>query len=142
MHKLKCEICREEFTSSQPHAKVCSEECRITKFSRRWGRRVTKDRGLSNNTIGTISEMLVVVDLMRKGWSVFRAVSFHCFCDVVAIKNCEVMNIEVRTGYKGDSGLLSFPRILRGPANVYAVVERNLNEINYLKTENLEKINP
>lgn len=43
--------------------------------------------------------MRVAADLMKQGYSVFRALSPACFCDLIAVKRDKVMQIEVRTGY-------------------------------------------
>ena len=42
---------------------------------------------LSTATVGAISELVVCVDLAKKGYEVFRAISPSCSCDLIARKN-------------------------------------------------------
>ncbi len=80
-----------------------------------------------------MSELLVSVDLMKKGYSVFRSISPACFCDLIAIKEGEIMKVEVRTGYTSPvSGKQTFPRITKGNITHYAVWDRNTEQINYI----------
>jgi hypothetical protein len=55
---------------------------------------------LSTGTTGAIAEMVVCVDLLRRGWAAFRAVSPSCPCDVIAMRDSQVHRIEVRTGHR------------------------------------------
>ena len=87
--------------------------------------------GLPTGTVGAISELLVAGDLLKKGYGVFRSVSPSCYCDILAIKNGEISEVEVRTGYKSDTGKYSFAKGLRDTANMYAVWERNSGDIVY-----------
>jgi hypothetical protein len=48
--------------------------------------------------IGCIGELMVTVDLMRRGFEVFRAVSAGCSCDLIAIKENKSQRIEVTKG--------------------------------------------
>lgn len=54
---------------------------------------------------GAIGEMLVTVDLMRKGFDVFRAISPSCPCDLIALRGIQMVRVEVtkgrRTGIDG-----------------------------------------
>jgi hypothetical protein len=50
---------------------------------------------LSSGQQGAISEMLVSVDLMARGWDVFRAVSPHASCDLVAVNGQRALRVEV-----------------------------------------------
>lgn len=60
--------------------------------------------GLSNGKVGAISELMVSVDLMKKGFEVYRAVSIHSSSDLVAIKNGKKITLEVRTAsYKSQN---------------------------------------
>jgi hypothetical protein len=46
---------------------------------------------------GAASELVVCVDLIRRGYDVFRAVSPQCSCDLIAMKGINVFRVEVRT---------------------------------------------
>ncbi len=48
--------------------------------------------------IGAASEHAVVVELLRKGYEVFRGVHGGCSVDLIALKGGKLTRIEVRTG--------------------------------------------
>jgi hypothetical protein len=50
--------------------------------------------------VGASSELLVCSDLLRAGYEVFRSVSLNCSCDLVAMKDGEIIRVECKTGYK------------------------------------------
>ena len=104
--KKGCLVCSKIFQIRAENQKVCSDKCR----SIYWGR--TSGLDIPSASVGSISEMMVCADMLRKGYHVFRTVSNASFCDVVAIKGNEIMFIEVRTGYITNAGKLSFPHML------------------------------
>ncbi len=53
--------------------------------------------GNTSNTTGAISELRASVDLLSKGWNVFRALSPSSPCDLVILKDNYVLKVEVRT---------------------------------------------
>ena len=48
--------------------------------------------------IGTVSELRVAADLFQRGYYVFRALSPHCPCDLIGLKDNQLTRFEVRTG--------------------------------------------
>ena len=46
---------------------------------------------------GTISELRVEVDLLSRGYYVFRSESAGCPCDIIAMKEGRCFKIEIRT---------------------------------------------
>lgn len=56
--------------------------------------------GLPTGTAGTISELLVGVDLLKRGYEVFRALSPSCSCDLSILKDGCLLRVEVKTGYR------------------------------------------
>jgi hypothetical protein len=55
--------------------------------------------------------MVAAVDLMKRGYEVFRALSPACSCDLIALAGGRSLRIEVRTGIRSPvSGRVSFPR--------------------------------
>lgn len=65
--------------------------------------------GLATGTVGAIGELRVCVDLLAKGYEVFRAVSPSCSCDLLVLKSGVVTRIEVRTSYRTRSGKVYYP---------------------------------
>jgi hypothetical protein len=79
--------------------------------------------------------MVVAVDLMRRGYEVFRALSPACSCDLIALGTGLIpLRIEVRTGRRSSvTGTVSYPRIrLDRAAYDHLGVVVGGNEIIYL----------
>jgi len=74
--------------------------------------------------------MAVVMDLLQKGFSVFRSVSPSCAVDLVITKNGNthsgaverVLKVEVKTGHYTLGGKLRWPRPLNDKFDILAVV--------------------
>lgn len=67
--------------------------------------------GLSTGTLGAMSEMVAIADLMKRGYHVFRAQSPSCPCDLVIFKDNQVcLRVEVRT-INGERGTYSNGKI-------------------------------
>jgi len=121
----KCEVCNKEYKSYIDSQKYCSNECSQSTY----GRKVYTNRGIAPGTVGSISELEVSTYLLKNKFNVFRALSPHCYCDVIAERNGNLYQIEIRTGYRGKNNRLTFEQTLRKTANLYAVAERNTGEI-------------
>jgi hypothetical protein len=135
-YKRKCVQCDSEFDSQQPHTKSCSLKCRNEMHARVYGR--YSELGIATGTVGAISELIAGADLMKKGYSVFRALSPACYADIVALKNKKQYSFEVRTGYLAYNGKLSFPKGLskdqNGDIDFYAVVLIGPGIVRYFTT--------
>lgn len=96
---MKCKNCGNPIPESRLrcHSIYCSNKCRI-----QCQNKLYKDTGIKSKvptgTIGCISELRVPVDLMRRGLSVFRALSPSCSCDLVVLYGRRLLRIEVTTG--------------------------------------------
>lgn len=118
----KCEACPKTF----PHKirkRYCSRACRSTARAAEYRERHSKPR-LDTATVGSLSELTAAIDLTRRGYAVYRAISPSAPCDLIATKGNAVLRVEVRTGTVNTSGSVSFPRPTRdsGRSDVYAVV--------------------
>lgn len=69
-------------------------------------RRAKIDSSPSRFLNGTISELVVAADLMRKGYEVFRALCGQSSCDLIAMKGGEFQRVEVKTGTSRDISML------------------------------------
>jgi hypothetical protein len=129
-HTKECKVCKKEFCTRKSLQTICSKDCR-RKLAKS---RKPFDEDLSTGTAGTISELTVAADLIKKGWSVFRALSPNCFCDLVAYKKGKKIRlIEVRTGRENENGEISYCTTLRGKANEIAVYLPRLNRVDYIR---------
>ncbi len=59
---------------------------------------MTAAAAMTRGTNGAASELIASVDLLKRGYAVFRAVSPHCPCDLVAMRDGVCLRVEVRTG--------------------------------------------
>jgi hypothetical protein len=100
----------------------CSPECQKLHYADRT--RVQNYDGLSTGTIGSIGELRVCADLLRRGFNTFRAVSTNCWTDLVVEISSKFQSLEVKTGHRTISGSLSFPRP-RAKTNILAIVLPN-----------------
>lgn len=59
---------------------------------------------VAGHTVGAICEVQVSADLMKRGYEVYRTMSHHASCDLVALRNDKLVRIEVRAAKKGQCG--------------------------------------
>jgi predicted nucleic acid-binding Zn ribbon protein len=90
----------------------CSRDCREQAKSER---KAARNAALPRSTSGALTELLVCVDLARRGWHVFRAISPSCPCDLMIAKGSYSLRVEVKTGYMNLNGSLRHSGLL--PAN-------------------------
>lgn len=84
--------------------KFCTKTCTISYFKELYKKHKTScNLDLAPATIGAISELYVVNDLLIKGYEIFRAASPACSCDLIASNNNLLKKIEVRTGSSRDN---------------------------------------
>jgi hypothetical protein len=107
----KCDECGTEFVARVSHGRFCSRACRQKENLRKWRERNRKpDSGyVAPGSTGAMHEMLVCVDLLRKGYAVFRSVSPHSPFDLVAIKEGLPVSLEVTTGCYTTTGRITHP---------------------------------
>lgn len=65
-----------------------------------------KYKGKTAATTGAISELRVAVELMARGYHIFRAESPNCPCGLIAFKDTQILKIEVRTIARNPSGTI------------------------------------
>lgn len=131
-YEKTCLVCRSEFLCTQPNKKFCSRDCISSYWINRNGRGGLKRLGISSGTTGAISELKASSFLMENGYSVFRALSPSCFCDIIAIKGKETIKIEVRTGYKSESGKIYYPKRANGDIDFFLVCVNSSNEFHLI----------
>jgi hypothetical protein len=105
-HKT-CVWCKKQYTAhpSLPNGsrqKYCSPECsQKASISRNTANRKIYNLGarlgLTGGKIGKINEVLVAIDLVKKGWNVYTAFEDTHPFDILAIKNGAQKRIEVKS---------------------------------------------
>lgn len=103
----RCSQCDKLFDvrPKYPWQKFCSNSCRQAFNSIRFHLpSLGESLQLAASTVGALNELRVAVDLMARGFHVFRALSPACECDLIATSNGKVLRVEVKTGYRRKSG--------------------------------------
>ena len=103
----ECKTCKKGFLGVHNQL-YCSLEC-----DRHYQEKVPLYPGLSPSSTGALGELRVSIDLMRRGYEVFRALSPSSPCDLIAMKDGKVLRIEVRTARRDGKGNPYFPRKIR-----------------------------
>ena len=128
--KALCLFCKSEYQTRNPWQKYCTRECGKKNFNKIHGR--TGDSTISAGTVGALSELVVCADLLARGYSVFRSVSPHSFCDIIAFKNGVLMRVEVKTGYKSpQSRLIMQPDTSNNDFDLLAIYIRAEKKVYY-----------
>jgi PD-(D/E)XK endonuclease len=114
-----CIICKEPFKPIQPHQKYCGWRCRQ---NHRNDVEIRFSSSMPKKSVGAKSELLVCCDLLSKGYEVFRNVSAHGSCDLIAVKKETILRIEVKTGHIRTSGNIGYSKPYSNKFEVLAVV--------------------
>ncbi len=99
-----CKQCHRNFSSNQPHATLCSNECRALQKHGWDSTRPSRQREKSSTTqlttsaaTGYSNELRVTQDLMHRGFHV-ATFNYAAPIDLIAYKNGHTITIEVKTG--------------------------------------------
>lgn len=107
---MNCRRCGREIPAARRlrRAVFCSNTCRHA-FGAEETKKLNPHRqGLSTGAVGAISELIATIDLMQRGYEVFRAVSPACSCDLAALRDGKLTRVEVRTGTRYMTGSVSY----------------------------------
>jgi hypothetical protein len=114
------------------HLRYCSVKCRSEFWRKKWQAVNSERPALPSATVGAIHEYVVGIDLLRRGWPVFRSLSPACHCDLAVVAGGELLLVEVTTGFRTIAGALSWPTKRASYVfDVLAVVEKN-GQITYI----------
>jgi hypothetical protein len=122
--KRTCEKCKKIYIAKMNNAKYCIN-CK--------GEKRTPFKHLSTGQVGAMTELMVCVDLIKRGYEVFRAVSPASSCDIAILKNNQLLRIEVKTGYRYLNGAIGsgYGENQKGRFDILAIVIHKTNEIIY-----------
>jgi hypothetical protein len=128
----QCLNCEKTFRALRNQV-FCTKYCsRVYKFQ---NSRVSNGlEHIAAGTVGRVSEIMVCVDLMKKGFEVYTALSTSSHCDLLAIKDKITYGFEVRTGqyFASKNGhRLHYPTNNIGGKTV-VVVTHSDNKIHYM----------
>lgn len=119
-----CSHCGCMFTPINTQMKYCKDACSRDAAKARYHIE-TGTKHLATATVGAMHEYLVVYDLLKRGFPVFRACSPACDCDLLINSDPKPARVEVRTGhrYKGNPrGMFPFAAKDVGKQDVLAIV--------------------
>ena len=109
-----CEICNETFKASifknQKYcSRACAQKAQHNKYrsSNPLSQLALRGIKLSTSTKGALSELKVAIDLIEKGYEVFKAVSPGTSCDYAIWKDGKLLRLEVKSRFYGCSGVMS-----------------------------------
>ena len=102
-------------------SKFCSRTCKAS-YGRRRYREQNPHSMLPSATVGAIHELVVAVDLLRRGYNVFRALSPACPCDLAVLQNGKLVRVEVTTGHRSPQGTIRYPPKNEKKFDVLAIV--------------------
>lgn len=108
---MKCLECGVELLEEKTRrrTKYCSPECARLRKNREY-RALNPNAGkFSPSVIGSINELRVVVDLLMRGFHVFRNVCPGAPCDLALLIDSRLIRVEVTTGSYTPRGSLSYP---------------------------------
>jgi len=129
-----CKGCGKSFLVRVHNKKFCSPKCFGAINRRRYYGTEAAYPGRSTATVGAIGELRVCVDLMGRGFDVFKAVSPSCPCDLAVLCNGELAQFEVRTGYRSHVTGKSWSHAPKDcKADVFAIVYKDGIEYRPLK---------
>ena len=115
-----CANCNKKLPSNK--WRYCSHECE-TAFKAKQYRKRNPFKGKSSGTTGAISELRVSVDLLRKGYDVYRALSPNAPGDLAILIDGNLLLVEVRTTYLyADNNRISKPKKEGENPDIYAYV--------------------
>lgn len=116
---MKCAICGVEFKlgygDSPKQRKYCTRECYKSFFESQ-----TLAFGHSGD-VGSVGELWVSIDLMKKGYQVFRAISPASSCDLIASRNGVLKRVEVTKGQRRPNGKITFVKHNRSNYDLLAI---------------------
>lgn len=123
-----CKRCNKPFSTKFKKQIYCAIKCQRPQH---YGKVKGIDPTVPPGTVGAISELMIAADLMSRGYQVFRCLSPHSFCDLVAFKGDECRKIEVRSGIYNEKRQLRFPTDSQG-AEEFGVYVPEDKSVHYL----------
>ena len=118
LRKCKCANCSKNFETYRTNKMFCCKKCNVS-FSKYY---TGTNYDVPTGTVGAIQELKVSLDLLIKGYHVFRSMSPSCPCDLAILKNKKLLTVEVRTRYRNKLGKVSYPKKNSDNPDIWAIV--------------------
>ena len=92
-----CKLCGKPIPIiRRKHAIYCSSDCHHLSLKSRY-HSLNPQSTLSPTASGSISEYKVIIDLLIRGFEVFRSVEPGATCDLAILQNNKLLRVEVKT---------------------------------------------
>ena len=119
-----CRNCGKEFSTTKSYQLFCTVQCRKDAYDD-----ISYGLSLPRGAIGTIGELLVCSDLLKRGFEVFRSVNWHSSCDLLITKDGQILRMEVKTARRLSNGQVTFPvsNVKKKLADHFALVVHEAN---------------
>ncbi len=98
-----CKQCKKKFKGMYNQL-YCSQKCYLNFVSIK-----REFKEINRGTVGAIQELRVSVDLLAKGFEVYRALSPASSSDLLILKKGKAITVEVRTAYRNGNGVVNAP---------------------------------
>lgn len=122
-----CGFCGKDMSGIRPfshYRRWCSPRCRREGYAKDYRKKNPKT-DLPSGVVGSMHELMVCIDLMKRKFNVFRAVSQSCPCDLGVLIGDRMVRIEVTTGNKSLTGSVNYPPHDHKKYDILAVVLHN-----------------
>jgi len=108
--KKECENCKTELVGRWlPNKRFCNRKC-YNSLMRKKRDLINERMNVPSSVVGAIAEYRVCIDLLLKGFDVFKNISLQGRCDLVIVKERSIFAVEVTTGVYSLNGKLSNPK--------------------------------
>lgn len=129
-----CKNCGKEISDKHANGRLkefCSREC-YTKNKAKTRKEINLSRrlGLSSGETGQINEMLVTIDLIKRGYKVFLPFDTTSAFDLLIYKDSLYKRVQVKTGSFNYNGK-KLPIVLKNSEFDILAVVYQLNDIDY-----------
>lgn len=97
MDKRNCKHCGKPIPIiRRSDAIYCSSDCRQSATKKRY-HSLNPQTTLTPTASGAVSEYKVIIDLLHRGFEVFRSVEPGATCDLAILQNGKLLRVEVKT---------------------------------------------
>lgn len=104
MKELICENCKTKFEKTQNSRKrFCTIKCNKEYYKKLYAK-LNPTPKCQPTTLGNVQEMRVIIDLLIRGFHVFRSCSHYAPFDIIMVNEGKFRVVEVVTGYYSGSG--------------------------------------
>jgi hypothetical protein len=100
--------CGAQFEKTSNRKVYCKPTCQEEHYYVKT--RAYADSGLTRTTVGDIGELRVGVDLLARGYDVFKSLCGNCWTDLIVAIDGKLLSVQVRTGRRTSSGTLMYPK--------------------------------